>query len=363
MHTRAIHALARLLPAALDEPDYSLRYLLYQVHMASYDCLRAAGVLALARVETALGSDEAKAEAYVKVAQAYLKAEDDINADAYAKRALPHVFKEGVSWLVQVQYKAIVAQVLDAKKQFLQAALRYADLSRLPTAQMQEGDLLAMLEKAARCAILSPAGPPRQRVMAALCRDERVLEGLIDPRTGNLLERMFTERFVAPADAQSFEGTLEAHQRAVTSDGSTIFQKALLEHNMAAAQRVYAAIAFPALAKRLGIEPARAEGIAAKMINEGRLRAMIDQLGAEGGMLVFGGGGAEAAPGEDGEDGGGSGGGAGAGARGEDSVDALLRWDGKIKDLCMAINQTTDSVAKAFPAIVPEELRPKEAFA
>jgi COP9 signalosome complex subunit 4 len=331
--------------------------LLFEVHHSDEDFLRAATVLAQARIESACATDEARALAYVKVAQAFLKAEDDVSADAYAKRAAPFVFKEGVSWVVQVQYKAIVAQVLDAKKQFLQAALRYADLSRLPPQQMQEQDLLAMLEKAARCAILSPAGPPRQRVMAALCRDERVLEGLIDPRTGNLLERMFTERFVAPADAQSFEATLDAHQRAVTADGSTIFQKALLEHNMAAAQRVYAAIALPALARRLGILPARAEAIAAKMVNEGRLRAVIDQVGAEGGVLVFGGG-SEAAPGEDGE------GGAGAGAaRGEDGVDALLKFDAKIKDLCVAINAAADGVAKAFPAVVPEELRPKEAFA
>ena len=328
------------------------------MHWACGDFLRAAGVLGQARVESALGSDGAKALVYVKVAQAYLKGEDDVSADAFAKRAAPHVFKEGVEWVVQVQYKAIVAQVLDAKRQFLQAALRYADLSRLPPQQMQEQDLLDSLEKAARCAILSPAGPPRQRVMAALCRDERVLAGLIDSRTGNLLERMFTERFVAPADAQSFESSLEAHQRALTADGSTIFQKALLEHNMAAAQRVYAAIALPALARRLGIEAPRAEAMAAKMIYEGRLRATIDQCGAEGGVLVFGG---EAGADEGDEDGGGAGG--GAGARGEDGVDALLRWDAKIKDLCVAANAAADGVAKAFPAVVPEELRPKEVFA
>jgi hypothetical protein len=53
----------------------------------------------------------------------------------------------------------------------------------------------------------------------------------------------------------------------------------------------------------------------------------------------------------------------GGGARGEDGVDALLRWDAKIKDLCVAINVAADGVAKAFPGVVPEELRPKEAFA
>ena len=337
--------------------DFKLRYLLFQVYSGQTDWYRAATVLAPAKVETALATDEAKAGAYVKVAQAFMRAEDDVGADRFIKKSAEHVFKEGVSPKLQVQHRCCQAQVLDAKRQFLLAAQRYADISHLPLSEMREADLLNMLERAAKCAILAPAGPARARVMASLCRDERVLEGQIDPRTTNMLNRMFTERFVSPEDAQSFEAALETHQRATTSDGSTVFQRALLEHNMAAAQRVYAAISLPALARRLGIEPARAERMAAKMIGEKRLIASIDQVGAEGGMLVFGG--AEAEAEEDAA--GGALGGSGRG-RGEDSVDALLRWDGKIKDLCMAVNGTVDAVAKAFPMAVPEALRPKAAF-
>ena len=85
--------------------------------------------------------------------------------------------------------------------------------------------------------------------------------------------------------------------------------------------------------------------MAAKMIAERRLLASIDQVN---GFLVFGGGGGGDADAD-----------AAEGMRGEDGVDAMLAWDAKIKDLCLSVNTVVDSVAKTFPQVVPEELRPK----
>jgi len=340
------HAVERLRPrvaAGLDaDGDFVLRRLLAQVHAAEDDHLRAASVLAQARIEAACETSEARADAFVRVARAYLAADDDVNADRFVKRAGDHVFRDGVPWETQVMYRSCVAQVLDARRRFLEAAQRYIELSLLPPAQMDEAELLQMLEKAVKCVVLAPAGPQRQRVMGTLSRDERLVA--LNPKTVSMLERMYNERFVSPEDAATFEAGLEVHQRAQMADGSTVFRRAVLEHNMAAAQRVYSAIALLELARRLGIDALRTEKMAAKMIVERRLAASIDQVD---GMLIFAG-----APAVDG--------GAGDALRGEDTVDALRAWDAKIKDVCTSINALADTVAKAFPAVVPVELRKKE---
>jgi NADH dehydrogenase/NADH:ubiquinone oxidoreductase subunit G len=66
------------------------------------------------------------------------------------------------------------ARVLDSKRRFLEAALRYADLARLPAELVDDDSLTASLEKAVNCILLAPLGASRQRVMGALMREERV---------------------------------------------------------------------------------------------------------------------------------------------------------------------------------------------
>jgi COP9 signalosome complex subunit 4 len=113
---------------------------------------------------------------HVRVAQAYLKADDDVAADRAVKRAGEYVVKTS-SWSITAQYKACYASVLDAKRKFLDAALRYAELatSEEAIANVQQDELMSFLQKAAICAVLAPAGPQRSRFMAGLYRDERTI--------------------------------------------------------------------------------------------------------------------------------------------------------------------------------------------
>lgn len=159
-----------------EEADYSLRFLLYNIYWAYEDYLRAASVFAQARIDSpSLPLQESeRAHSYVRVAQAYLKADDDVSADRFIKRASDYVFHASVGWETQVQYKACYAQILDAKRKFLEAAGRYIELAHLPPSQAEESDLLAMLERAVKCVVVAPAGPQRQRVMGTLYRDERL---------------------------------------------------------------------------------------------------------------------------------------------------------------------------------------------
>lgn len=176
----ALHTVEALRPrvASLEDADYRFRQLLWQVYWGAEDYLRAGGALAPAHVDSAALalSDAERSSAFLRVAQAYLKADDDVSAERFIQRAAEWVHKSGVPWGVLVQYKTAWAQVLDAKRRFLEAALRYIEIARMPVEQLDAKELLVMLERATRCAVLAPAGPPRARVMAALVRDERIGE-------------------------------------------------------------------------------------------------------------------------------------------------------------------------------------------
>lgn len=69
----------------------------------------------------------------------------------------------------------------------------------------------------------------------------------------------------------AFSQTLRDHQKAITPDGTTVLEKAVIEHNLLAASRLYNNIFFEELGQLLGVQPAKAERIASKMIAEKRL--------------------------------------------------------------------------------------------
>jgi COP9 signalosome complex subunit 4 len=78
-----------------------------------------------------------------------------------------------------LRYKSTYARVLDANRKFLQAASRYHDLSQSSVDLIQAEDLLAMLGRAATCAILAPSGPQRQRVLGHVSQESLVLIGFV----------------------------------------------------------------------------------------------------------------------------------------------------------------------------------------
>lgn len=60
--------------------------------------------------------------------------------------------------------------------------------------------------------------------------------------------------------------------------GSTILNRAIIEHNLLSASKVYKNIRIIELGRLLGIEPIKAEKIAGQMITEGRMEGSIDQI-------------------------------------------------------------------------------------
>ncbi|CAL1134825.1 unnamed protein product [Cladocopium goreaui] len=136
-----------------------------------------------------------------------------------------------------------------------------------------QADLLQLLKCAVTCAILAPAGPQRSRILASLCKDERIRA----VEHFEILQKMFMERLIRGSEVHKFEDGLLPHQKATGPDGSTVLERAVLQHNVLAASRVYKNMRLPQLGHLLEVSPEHAEKIAAKMIAEKRLAGFIDQ--------------------------------------------------------------------------------------
>ena len=55
---------------------------------------------------------------------------------------------------------------------------------------------------------------------------------------------MYKEQILRRNELAAFEASLMPHQKAVAGDGLTILERAVIEHNMVAASKIYDNIAF-----------------------------------------------------------------------------------------------------------------------
>jgi len=216
----------------------------------------------------------------VKIAQLYLEDDDALSADAFIKKAA-FLVAEAKDEALELQYNTCAARILDAKRRFLEAALRYYSLSQLANRQIgglcvAEEELMTALNAAVTCTILAAAGPQRSRFLATLYKDERVAQ-LPEPFP-TILSKVYLGRILRPAEVAAFAACLKEHQLAVGGDGLTVLQRSVIEHNLASAAKLYNNVALGELGRLLGIPAERAEKIAATMICEGRLEASIDQV-------------------------------------------------------------------------------------
>jgi COP9 signalosome complex subunit 4 len=189
-----------------------------------------------------------------------------------------------------LRYRVTYAKVLDANRKFLEAALRYQELSQAQRREIPQEELLLLLAKSVTCAILGKAGPQRSRILGTLhkvCACPALLQCFLpllffhivlresplltppllssllqDERTGALetldkhrahakvLEKMYMEQILSRTEMSEFEESLQAHQKVKLADGFTILEKAIVEHNMVAASKVHPPSLPPSLTSR-----------------------------------------------------------------------------------------------------------------
>lgn len=212
-----------------------------------------------------------KLETYLKIARLFLEEDDPIQAEAYINRA--SLLQADTKFeKLSILYKVCYARVLDYRRKFIEAAQRYNELSYRTI--VDEDERMNALKKALICTILASAGQQRSRMLATLFKDERCQH----LPAYSILEKMYLERIIRRSELQEFEALLQPHQKATIVDGTTILDRAVFEHNLLSASKLYNNITFVELGALLEIPPAKAERIASQMITESRMNGYIDQI-------------------------------------------------------------------------------------
>jgi COP9 signalosome complex subunit 4 len=138
---------------------------------------------------------------------------------------------------------------MDSKRKFQVAAYSYYELSN------QEGvdanDLLQLLNMAMICAILAPAGPQKYRMLSVMHKDVRSTK----LEHYEVLDKMFLGKIIKRPDVKSFDESLSPHQKTVSSEGYSVLDKALIEHNIEVISKIYKNISFEELGRFLEIKP------------------------------------------------------------------------------------------------------------
>ncbi|RYO74895.1 hypothetical protein DL764_010673 [Monosporascus ibericus] len=305
----------------------AVRELVAEGHEASEDYLSAARALAEIPLESSQRrvSNEDRVRVWVRIVRNYLEVDDTTAAETYLNK-LKNVIYTVDDPALNLHFKLSQARIQDSKREFLAASQAYHDISFSPA--ISEDERLHTLSMAVKCAILAPAGPLRSRALGRLLKDER--SSNLDEF--GMLEKMFFDRLLAPAEVDKFAQGLAPHQLATTSDGSTVLAKAVVEHNLLGTSRLYSNIGFEALGKLLGLDAEKAEDTTARMIEQGRLLGRIDQIEE---IIWFEGG---EASGEKGS------------GRAEVTVGKeMRRWDVNVQGLAEEVENITNALQREFP--------------
>lgn len=313
--TVATYALAKLQPrvVAFEEQVSIIREHLASVYQDEEEWAEAASCLRAIPLDTGnrVLDPEYKVNIYVKIAQLYLEDDEAVQAETFLNRAsilIPDCKEPNL----HMRYKVCFARIMDYKRRFLEASSRYYELSQI----VGERERLDALKCAVTCAILANAGPQRSRVLATLYKDERCSK--ID--IYDILEKMYLERVLRKPEVQKFAADLKPHQMALLSDGSTVLDRAVIEHNLLSASKIYNNITFSELGSLLEITPEKAEQVAARMMVESRLQGSIDQIDK---LIQF-----------------------------ETDGGSLNLWDKHIEGACHTINVIVENLGNKYPQFI-----------
>ncbi|KAF1814045.1 hypothetical protein P152DRAFT_414657 [Eremomyces bilateralis CBS 781.70] len=318
---------------SFEEQDRAIREILADAHEDEEDFRNSARVLqsiSLDSSQRSFTADE-RAKIWVRIVRCYLEEEDPISATGYLNRVKNIIF-DVTDATTKLQYELSRARILDSQRSFLEASSAYHILSL--QREVDEDERLQALSASITCAVLAPAGPQRAKMLARLYKDERATH----VEEYSILERIFLDRLLSPTDIAAFEKKLSEHQLAKTSDGFTVLQKAVLEHNMVAASRLYNNIRVEELGGLLGIDKEKAERYAAQMIEEGRLAGYIDQVD---GLIYFEG----ESTGERGV------------VRGDLLVGREMRtWDGNLRGQAEEVERITTMIQNQYPEFYASQM-------
>ncbi|KAF2088372.1 hypothetical protein K490DRAFT_40279 [Saccharata proteae CBS 121410] len=316
---------------SFEEQDNAIKLILADAYEATEDFTSSAKTLQSIQLDSSQRSitPDDKARVWIRIVRCYLEEDDATSATTFLNR-IKTVIHSVTDKTTRITFQLSQARILDSQRHFLDASTAYHAISQEPI--VDEEERLQALSAAITCAVLAPAGPQRGRTLARLYKDDRATQ--LDEHS--ILAKIFLDRLLSPEEVTAFAAKLAPHQLAKTADGSTVLDKAVLEHNLLAASRLYNNIGIDQLGGLLGVDADRAEGYAAQMIEQGRLAGYIDQIAR---FIYFEGEGSgvrkTAGPG------------AGAGERvvgGE-----IRKWDDNVRALAEEVERVTTMVQARAP--------------
>jgi COP9 signalosome complex subunit 4 len=115
---------------AYDESDYILRDHLFGIYVSWGQCSDAAQTLSGVNVDssTKVLNEQEKADLYIKCAEAFLQEDASVDAEVFVNKASPFVNAVTDTTIV-LRYRVTFARVMDSNRKFVEAALRYYELS------------------------------------------------------------------------------------------------------------------------------------------------------------------------------------------------------------------------------------------
>jgi COP9 signalosome complex subunit 4 len=168
---------------------------------------------------------------------------------------------------------------------------------------------------------------------------------------------MFLDRVLRPSEVSEFSSSLKPHHLARLADNTTVLDRAVIEHNLLSASKIYNNIMFDQLAALLNTSPEQAEQVASRMIAEGRMVGSIDQIEQ---LIFFESGGAAvdekveanvsavAASASAGT-------GVVANKRIGQSMIEAAKWDDAIQSLCHQVEDIIESIQAKYPGYIKQK--------
>lgn len=258
---------------SFEEQDRLVRERLATIYEGHDDNSSAAAVLQGMTLESGQRqiSDDYKLLVYIRILRNLLHDDQSVDADAYLNRATLLIHKTNDVNII-TDFKFAQARIFDAKRRFLEACQKYHEISFAQHVDVD--DRLRCLSASLYCAVLAAAGPARSRTLAILYKDDRAAS----LAEFGILEKVYFDRILVPEEVKAFSKGLKPHHTAVMSDGTTVFTRAVVEHNLLSVSRLYNNIGFAHLGSLLGLSPEQAEEYAARMIEQNRMHGLIDQI-------------------------------------------------------------------------------------
>ncbi|ORY00255.1 COP9 signalosome-like protein complex subunit 4 [Clohesyomyces aquaticus] len=309
-----------------EEQDTQIKEILADAYEEQEDYRGSAKILQTITLDSsqrAVSNDD-KAKIWIRIVRCYLEEEDPTSAFTYLNR-VKNVIHSVQDKSTRLMFQLSQARIHDSQRNFLDASQAYYALSL--ESIVDEEERAHALSQAIVCGVLAPAGPQRARTLAKLYKDERATS----VEEFSILEKMFLDRLLSPAEVKAFSSKLQPHHLAKMSDGSTVLDKAVLEHNLLGASKLYNNIGIDQLGELLGIDADKAEDSAAKMFEQGRLAGYIDQID----RLIF----------FEGE---------GSGERKTGHAERILgkelrKWDANVQGLAEEVEKVTTMIQNQYP--------------